>query len=348
MNKVPDLKNLLYLSNYLTDRTDYLQGAGGNISEKLDDKVMAIKSSGVEIKEINQKYGYSLINYETICSKFTKLSLEISKEQDEAMVSFINNQRINLPNFKSLKPSIETGFHSILKKYVIHTHSVYCNILACSMNFEDLTAEVFKNDNIITIQYYPPGTILTRNILKEYNNFVLQNKNHPDIIFLKNHGIIVHANNPKDAVALHENVTKRLCNYFKIKTNDFPKVYLKKKTASIFESSNSFLLNYFKKNNVINKEYFNQTLFPDQTVYFKDNISFKNTKNKKVGIQKDNIIYNTNFKEARTIEETLIAYVYIRKQIERANLKCSFISKKEMNYIHDLESEKYRKKMLKK
>ena len=52
MNKVPNLKNLLLLSKYLTNRIDYLQGAGGNISEKIDDRVMVIKSSGVEIKEI--------------------------------------------------------------------------------------------------------------------------------------------------------------------------------------------------------------------------------------------------------------------------------------------------------
>ena len=54
MNKVPNLKNLLLLSKYLTNRIDYLQGAGGNISEKLDGEVMVIKSSGVEIKEMNQ------------------------------------------------------------------------------------------------------------------------------------------------------------------------------------------------------------------------------------------------------------------------------------------------------
>ena len=118
MNKIPNLKNLLFLSRYLTNRNDYLQGAGGNISEKIDDDVMAIKSSGVEIKEIKQKYGYSLVKYKKISDKFSKLPLEISKEQDETTVSFVNNQIINLPNYKSMRPSIETGLHSLLKKYV--------------------------------------------------------------------------------------------------------------------------------------------------------------------------------------------------------------------------------------
>ena len=348
MTRIPNLKNLLFLSSYLNNRIDYLQGAGGNISEKIDGDVMAIKSSGVEIKEMSQKYGFSLVNYKKISDEFSKLPLEISKQKDETMVSFINNQIINLPNYNSLRPSIETGFHSLLKKYVIHTHSVYSNILACSKSFEDLTMNLFKKDNFIIIPYFAPGTILTRNILKEYHNFYLTNNKYPDIIFLKNHGLIVHAETPEKAIEIHEYVTKKLCDYFSIKTSDFPKVSLMKKTAIKFESSNPFLLNYFEYKKVMSQDFFNQTLFPDQTVYFKENISFDNNKTKKVLIRKDRIIYNTNFKEANTIEETLIAYLFIREQIEVANLQCSFITEKEMKYIHDLESEKYRKKMLKK
>ena len=56
MTRIPNLKNLLFLSSYLTNRIDYLQGAGGNISEKIDGDVMAIKSSGVEIKQMNQNF----------------------------------------------------------------------------------------------------------------------------------------------------------------------------------------------------------------------------------------------------------------------------------------------------
>lgn len=129
MSKILNLKNFLSLSEYLKNRIDYLQGAGGNISEKINSEEMVIKSSGVEIKEINHKYGYSLVSYKKISDEFSKLPLEITKEQDDSTVSFVNNQIINLPNYKSLRPSIETGFHSLLKKYVIHTHSVYSNIL---------------------------------------------------------------------------------------------------------------------------------------------------------------------------------------------------------------------------
>ena len=145
MNKAPNLKNLLFLSKYLTNRIDYLQGAGGNISEKIDCEVMVIKSSGVEIKEMNQDFGFSLVKYKKIFDEFSKLTLEISKHQDEKTVSFVNNQIIKLPNYRSTRPSIETGFHSFLKKYVIHTHSVYANILTCSKSYENIATIATSN-----------------------------------------------------------------------------------------------------------------------------------------------------------------------------------------------------------
>ena len=40
MSELPIIKNFLSLCDYLNNRIDYIQGAGGNISEKIDDDVM--------------------------------------------------------------------------------------------------------------------------------------------------------------------------------------------------------------------------------------------------------------------------------------------------------------------
>ena len=58
------IKNLLVINNNISgERIDFFQGAGGNVSVKLDNEIMAIKSSGIEIKEMSQHYGYSLVNF---------------------------------------------------------------------------------------------------------------------------------------------------------------------------------------------------------------------------------------------------------------------------------------------
>ena len=341
------IKNLLVINNNISARIDFFQGAGGNVSVKLDNEIMAIKSSGIEIKEMNQHYGYSLVNSKKIHDHFLKLPKNINKKIDESTVCYINDQLIDLPNYKSLRPSIETGFHSILKKYVIHSHSVYANILTCCNEFEHLVDVVFKSDNCLKIQYFPPGTTLTKNILINYNLYFKKFNKYPDIIFLKNHGLIVHSDDYLRCKLLHSYVNESIANFFEINQLSYPEINLIKVNDSCFKSTNNYLLNFFKNNN-ISPEYFNQTLFPDQTVYFKNNITFNLLENKKVKISPDKIEYYTNEKEANTIEETLIAYIFIRNFIEENNYKCSFLPEKQVDYIHDLESEKYRKKMLKK
>ena len=196
---------------------------------------------------------YVTIAYKNPDSFDIKRTLEISKHQDEKTVSFVNNQIIKLPNYRSTRPSIETGFHSFLKKYVIHTHSVYANILTCSKSYEKIINKIFKNDNFISIKYFPPGTILTRNILHEYNNFYLLNKKYPEIIFLKNHGIIVHAESTEKAIEIHEHITKKISVYFNLSYFDFPEVNLKKRSYIKFESFNVFLLNFIKRKKIKNQ-----------------------------------------------------------------------------------------------
>lgn len=350
MNKLLEshIKELLFLNKNISERIDFFQGAGGNVSVKLDNEIMAIKSSGVEIREMNQNHGYSLVNFKKVYEYFLGLPTKINKKIDDRTVSFINDQIINLPNYNSLRPSIETGFHSVLKKYVIHSHSVYSNILTCCNYFEYLVDEIFENEDILMIQYFPPGTSLTKNILINYNLYFKKHHKYPEIIFLKNHGLIVHSDDNLKCKSLHSYVNDKIVNYFGLNQNAYPKVDLVELNDTCFKSTNNFLLSFFKKNNHTSPEYFNKTLFPDQTVYFKNNITFNSLENKKVKINHDKIEYYTNKKEANTIEETLISYIFLRTFIEENNYNCSFLPEKQMDYIHNLESEKYRKKMLKK
>ena len=342
------IQNLIQNNKTISNRIDFFQGAGGNVSAKVDQDVMVIKSSGVEIKEMNEHNGFSVVNYSNIYKYFLNLPKKITKKIDEETVNFINNQIIDKSDYESIRPSIETGFHSILKKYVIHSHSVYVNILACCSEFENLVKTIFCNDDFITIRYSPPGSILTKNILTKYQSYFKQHQKYPEIIFLQNHGLIVHSDDHINCRKLHSHVNNLITNFFSINETQYPKTNLIRFSDSYFQSQNKFFIKFFKKHPQISSEYFNQTLFPDQTVYFQNNITFNFSENKKVKIGPDKIEYHTNEKEANTIEETLIAYLFIRTFIEDNNYICTFLAAKQMDYIHDLESEKYRKKMLKK
>ena len=59
------------------------------------------------------------------------------------------------------------------------------------------------------------------------------------------------------------------------------------------------------------------------------------------------ITYKAGFSEARTIEETLLAYIYVIRNINRCGLPLKIMSEKEIDFIRNWESEAYRKSLVK-
>ena len=68
---------------------------------------------------------------------------------------------------------------------------------------------------------------------------------------------------------------------------------------------------------------FQKVLYPDQIVYLYNNISFSGDEQSKINIdlKKGEIIYRTNERESRTIEETLVAYFYVMQMVNNSDLK---------------------------
>jgi len=127
---------------------ELVQAGGGNISVKnYDTKEMIIKSSGVCLTDVTDKYGYSIIDMNTMA---------------------ITNNTI---------PSLETPFHVFLKKYTVHLHPTLVNLFVCTKNTIEL-----KN-KFIDVEYVNVGSELCDIIKKLYNgeNIVLL-RNH-GIIF---------------------------------------------------------------------------------------------------------------------------------------------------------------------
>ena len=77
-------------------------------------------------------------------------------------------------------PSMETYFHLFTKKYTVHLHFIPIIINNLKLDNFELNHQI--------IDYYPPGELLANKIKEKYNSKL-------DIIFLKNHGIILTSNN---------------------------------------------------------------------------------------------------------------------------------------------------------
>lgn len=65
------MKDFLLISKYADMREDLVQAGGGNSSLELDGERMLIKESGVQLADVTETDGFSVVNYPMVVA-FTK------------------------------------------------------------------------------------------------------------------------------------------------------------------------------------------------------------------------------------------------------------------------------------
>lgn len=342
-----ELLELVKISQKIGKRVDYVQGGGGNISVKLDGELMAIKASGYRLNQVSLEDGFVVVNYEKIRKFYDEVDFNLEKDYEKESMQTALNNTLKI-NDKNLRPSVEVGFHSILDKYVIHSHSVYANILTCSENGKKIFDDIMKENgySYIWIPYINPGFSLTLMIKDELSKISISEKEKlPKIIMMENHGLIVTSDSLNDVINLHERVNELIKKSLGI-TQRYPKIKLIKIEENKFKSKTSFVANFIKQNNVTDEFFDRFPLYPDQLVYLNTNI-YNDQGKMKIISSTGEVIYNTSFLEALAMEETLVAYLYVLYQIERLNLGIRIMTQDQTNFIKNWESEAYRKKLLK-
>lgn len=285
-NKINDL---VVISKTIGSRPDYVQGGGGNASVKLDATRMAIKASGHVLKDVNEDGGYCIVDYPKICDYLADV------DNDENTFSL----KINSFAEKSDKrPSMETGFHALLGEVVLHTHSIYVNLINCAKEGADIFHKLFPK--AIWIEYETPGRLLTNKIRET----LVSISDLPNIIFLQNHGVIVSGKDASEVLAIHEDLNNKIQSYFQLDRAVFK------------EHAEEIDIEYIKSN----------ILFPDQAVY---------------------ILAGEEILNSLAAKETIAAYNFIHKTIATKGLRHNFLSKNYVNSLLQMESEKYRQKILK-
>ncbi|RPJ08391.1 MAG: class II aldolase [Spirochaetaceae bacterium] len=338
------LKELQAISHAAGARPDYCQGGGGNTSIKLDDEWMAIKASGFRLTEVTSSEGFAVVNYKKALA-FLEANLagaqpELEKESSEQ----IRNSCMVLPGTKALRPSVEAGFHSVLGRTVIHSHSVYANILCCSKQGKKLAESISNKAGIssIWVPYLKPGFFLSRLIDHEIG--VFRNKTGakalsgkiPEAIFMANHGLVITSNDPVQCVSIHDELNSMIMGRLGVAL--FPKVELSHRDGELV-SGTPFVRDFILRNRVSEAYFAGLPLYPDQIVYLNEYAGNKFT------IVSNNVVYNTDEKEALAIEESLVAYFYIIDQIKKARLEIVTMAADETDFIKNWESEKYRRQV---
>lgn len=330
-------KSMQKISAYAGNRKDYVQGGGGNTSVKLDDSLMAIKASGYTLQEVTEEKGYVTVDYQMIRQYYNAVNSKEDRDFEKESLAVNLNSVVLLEGMENRRPSVEVGFHSFLKKNVIHTHSVYANILCCSAEGRAAAASILQNEKYVFIPYIDPGFRLTLAIKQAVDEYVIMHGEQPQVIMMENHGIVVHSDDDGETIALHERVNDKIRSFYNLP--EFPKPEIKK-TENGYASDTAYLKRFLVENPADEAYFGALTLYPDQLVYIGSKLG------EAVRIKNGEVLYSGSQKEAEAIEETLVGVVYVINEIRRAGLTLREMGQEGAAFINNWESEKYRSKLI--
>ncbi|MFO7637576.1 MAG: class II aldolase/adducin family protein [Clostridia bacterium] len=343
-----ELKQMAEMSVIAGKDPDITQGGGGNTSVKLDGELMAVKASGCKLKDMTECKGFVVLNYRKVREYYDRVDLDSGVDYYADSAEFVKNNSVELPNMeKGMRASVEAGFHSLLKKYVVHTHSVYANLLCCTREGKDLAAELFGQGKhpFIWLPYTAPGFMLTLEIKRALDRL----DSVPGMIFMESHGLIITSDQYEECRELGDMVTEKVRTRMGI-TEPYGHVGIQQTGENTYASDSDILRGYFQGSNK-DADWFERTiLYPDQAAYLSGNISTDPGRQNKININLStgDITYATNQKEALTMEESIAAFIFILETAGKSGLHIMTMTQEQIDFIKNWEGVQYRKNLLKK
>ena len=344
------LEDFSRMSKTAGDRVDYVQGGGGNTSVKTDDGFMAIKASGFRLSDITPENAYAVIDYRPLAAFYRDTDpatlADIEKEGSDKAKSLIRT----FPELPAVRPSVEAGFHSILDRYVLHSHSVYCNLAACAAECDEILAEAFADApyTYVSVPYTDPGAKLTFIIRDAINEAEKRTGKKPAVIVMKNHGLVATADDADEATALHEDANKRIAAWFGVSAADFPKPALSQQGED-FVSATPFLQEKLAGGRYSADALLANPLYPDQMVFFTGTLlpTGEALKDNSCVLDEETglITYRMKQSQAQVLEETFCAVIFILELLSKKGLNTQYMGQEARSFISNWESEKYRKSL---
>ena len=345
------LDNFTRISTSVGARADYVQGGGGNTSAKLEGGLMAIKASGYCLKDIRPDKAYAVLDYEALRGFYNNTDPATLADVEKAGSEQAKANTKAVEGLAALRPSVEAGFHSILDTYVAHSHSVYANLAACSAELEAIAKDALADADYSWgwVSYVDPGARLTFSIRDEVRRVEAETGRRPAAIFMQNHGLIAHSDDPDMCLRVHTDVNDRIAKAFGIENGSFPKVGVKDIGDGLFEADCPFLTQQLASGDFSEKSLLESPLYPDQLVFLTGVFSFGEGKpqeglalcNPKTGV----VTFNMPAAKAQVIAETLTAVLFICRAIEKKGYTLSTMGEAAKAFIANWESEKYRKSL---
>lgn len=191
-----EIEELLHLCRYAGSGPEIAQGAGGNVSVKSTDGSMWIKASGYRLSAIREGVGY--LSMRTPSAGDLSKSVE-GLESGAANIAMSSYLQSLVYDSSDLRPSLETWFHAVLGRVVLHTHPLYANAFACMEGGREALQSILPEPTAY-VAYEPPGHRLGDAVHRSVSHFEQQHGVSPARLILENHGLISVADDASNAI----------------------------------------------------------------------------------------------------------------------------------------------------
>lgn len=179
----------LALSARVGARPTWVQGAGGNTSEKVGDAIW-VKASGALLAEAETTPMFVALDLKT-------LNAQLAAGEENAIAARIDAS--------PLRPSIESLLHAAApQRVVVHTHAVAVIAVAARADAEAVLARALDGLDWAFVPYARPGLPLAQAMR------AAAGPRAPSVLVIANHGLVVGADDPAGAEQLLEEVDARL------------------------------------------------------------------------------------------------------------------------------------------
>ena len=345
------LENFARISNAIGDRPDYVQGGGGNTSVKLGGGLMAIKASGYCLKDVRPDSAYAVLDSAALRRFYFDTDPSSLDEVEKAGGAEATRNVRAIDGLAQLRPSVEADFHSILDRYVAHSHSVYVNLCTCSNDLESIAGKALDGADYgwTWVPYADPGAGLTFSIRDALRREEAESGRRPEVILLKNHGLIVHSDDPVACLRIHGDVNDRMAKAFGLENGCFPAVKLCEREDGLLEADCPYLTAQLASGRFTERFLLEEPLYPDQLVFLGGSLAFGSGRPDPgltmIDLERGTVTFNMAPGKAQVLAETLTSIAFIVRHIEEAGLELSTLGEAARAFIANWESEKYRKSL---
>jgi rhamnose utilization protein RhaD (predicted bifunctional aldolase and dehydrogenase) len=186
----------------------YVHGGGGNASVKTEDTLW-VKPSGAALGTLRPN-DFVALDRNKLSGLYDITFPEESLEREKMVKAVVEEAKLSPAAGRA---SVETPLHnSLAARFVVHTHPAVVNGMVCSKGGPKAAGTIFPQ--AVWLDYFEPGLTVCMEARKRIKDYEGENGSQPEIVFLKNHGVVVAADTPQQIERIYSDIFEKLTEIY--------------------------------------------------------------------------------------------------------------------------------------